>query len=57
MHRSTTPPVWWLVGLTPVIMWLTHYVAVIPHEFQRPVSGLRRGRRCGTPHHRAGGPG
>lgn len=29
--------IWWLVAFTPVIMWLTHYLAVIPHEFSHSI--------------------
>ncbi len=36
MQRSTTI-VRGLVGLTPVIMLLTHYLAVLPHEFSHSV--------------------
>jgi hypothetical protein len=36
LQRSTATA-WWLVGLTPMIMWLTHYLAVLPHEFSHSV--------------------
>jgi hypothetical protein len=36
MHPFTTRA-WWLVGFTPVIMWLTHYLAVLPHEFAHSI--------------------
>lgn len=37
MRQPTARTIWWLVALTPVLMWLTHYLAVIPHEFSHSI--------------------
>lgn len=30
--------VWWFVAAIPLVMWLTHYLAVIPHEFSHSIT-------------------
>ncbi|MFE0577358.1 hypothetical protein [Streptomyces sp. NPDC058874] len=41
--RTDSRLVWWLTGLTPLIFVLTHYLAVLPHEFSHSVTAWTLG--------------